>query len=248
MRASDPPESSLRFGCLADAWTLRRSSMGAWTGASIIVACVIAATMAIALGLITLASHQVIGHWPKDFEEADRILAVGFGVGVLATATIWTADAGVFAMALAQIRGEEIRATQVVSQARLLPRMLLLALPANLSIFLIDRLVRPPMTSPYWWMFELLTLALATPFAFVLPIMVDRGLKPHEAARTSSLTLIRQYPRAFAFYFAAYVQTMAGLACFFLAYLWTLPLFALSVSKAYEEMIGGRRLESGSIH
>jgi hypothetical protein len=217
------PRPQIRFDVIGEAWRLFQAQMSTWIMAELIFIVGIAVAYVVAFVLF-IATAAAIGAIAKAIPFAPVALLLTFFIPIiLIVTTMQVLFAGLYNMALKQLRGETIAVGDMFAMTDRLGPVILGSLLYGLAVSVGAIFCYLP------------GLILGALLMFTIPLIVDRRMDPIEAMKLSFETLKGDVVMATLFFLVCmFVGQIGGIACGIGA-LFTYPLFFLSIALAYRD-------------
>lgn len=223
------PVARIRFEAIGEAWSLFQQNMGVWIGASLI--CFLIGGIVVAPFYVMLMGAMIGASAAAGDGSRHSPAAAALGGGVILMSFLMMAAvlvvsaflrAGMFTLALKQVRGQPIAIGDMFSAGRVVVPLLGLVLISGIAEYFGSiAIVGGYILGGLWLAADLL--------------VIDRGMGPVDALRASWKALQPEWLMAAVFFFViALIASLGGVVCGIGA-LFTVPLFFLSIAIIYRD-------------
>jgi len=229
-----PAQPKIRFDAIGEAWNLFTQQMGAWIGAVLIA-------IAVFIGIYIVGIVVVVGMMVGASGAGGNAGGAAAGLGMLLFLAIYVIMliaicylcAGMYRMALKQVRGQQISAGDVFAAGDtwlpVLGATLLVSIAVGIAyIFLV-----------------IPGLILGGLLMLTVPLVVDQRLGVMDAMQQSFNTLKSDWLMATLFYFVLCFLAGLGGVIFGIGIIFTLPLFFLGIAIVYRDFFLAQQVAPG---
>lgn len=220
------PRPRVRFEVIGEAWQLFQQQMGTWIVAALICA-IIMSCVAVPEYALQLSAMFVGGKFNPAAQPGPGVTLIGYGFGFVNMILTNLLLAGMYRMALKQMRGEPISPADLFSVVDVLGSIIgaafLVAIAVMIGLFLC--------CFPGLVFQGLLMLTL--------PLVVDRRMGAVEAMNNSWALLKSEWLMAAVFYFVISIIAWIGGLALCIGILFTFPLMPISIALIYRDFTSG---------